>query len=69
MKYFLPEEIKELRLYLGLDQTEFGSLVGCTKAAVCRWENGDRRPLFNPMVKLNEVWTQARKKQAQEMMP
>lgn len=39
-----PEQITELRRRLGLNQTAFAALVGCTQAAVSRWEEGLRTP-------------------------
>ena len=39
-----PEQIIELRRRLGLNQTAFAALVGCTQAAVSMWEEGLRTP-------------------------
>lgn len=39
-----PEQIIELRRRLGLNQTAFAALIGCTQAAVSRWEEGLRTP-------------------------
>jgi DNA-binding transcriptional regulator YiaG len=39
-----PESIRELRRLLGLNQQAFADLIGCTQAAVSRWEDGVRSP-------------------------
>jgi DNA-binding transcriptional regulator YiaG len=39
-----PSEIIDLRRRLGLNQTAFAALIGCTQAAVSRWEDGIRSP-------------------------
>lgn len=35
----LPNRIKKIRLSLGLDQAEYGELLGYSQATVSRWEN------------------------------
>lgn len=35
-----PTDLKQIRLDLGLTQTEFGEKLGVTYGTVCRWENG-----------------------------
>ena len=40
-----PDEIRELRYKLGLNQTEFADLVGTTQTQVSRWELGKNKPL------------------------
>ena len=39
-----PEEIKNIRLKLGLSQQEFASSMGVSFATVNRWENGKAKP-------------------------
>lgn len=42
-----PREIKQLREYLCLSQTEFAQLLGVSFVSVNRWENGH----FEPTIK------------------
>jgi DNA-binding transcriptional regulator YiaG len=44
MKKMAKEEIKALRINLGLTQEQFARLVGCTMAEVGRWERGEHSP-------------------------
>lgn len=37
----LPEEVRQAREKLKLSQTEFGKLIGCSRATIERWENGN----------------------------
>lgn len=39
-----PEEIKAIRLNLGLTQEQFAHKIGATVASVNRWENGKATP-------------------------
>jgi DNA-binding transcriptional regulator YiaG len=39
-----PEEIKKIRLDLGMSQAEFGECLSVTQATVCRWEIGFHKP-------------------------
>lgn len=39
-----PETIIDLRRRLGLNQMAFAALIGCSQAAVSRWEEGVRSP-------------------------
>lgn len=39
-----PEEIKELRLSLGVSQERFAAALGTTVVTVNRWENGKAIP-------------------------
>jgi repressor LexA len=38
----LGERIKQVRLLRGIDQTQFGELVGATQSTVARWERGSQ---------------------------
>jgi DNA-binding transcriptional regulator YiaG len=40
----MAEVIKKLRLRLGLEQHEFGYLVGVSVGTVCNWEHNRRTP-------------------------
>ncbi|HLO88136.1 MAG TPA: helix-turn-helix domain-containing protein [Nostocaceae cyanobacterium] len=48
------ELIKALRLHLGLNQTEFGDLIGVRQGTVSDWEIGHRTPSL-PTSKLLEI--------------
>ena len=41
---FLPEEIKQIRLQMGMTQNIFAACIGVTKKAVEAWERGSSRP-------------------------
>ena len=43
----MNERIKEIRLYFGLTQVEFGRKIGVKQSAVTGYENGNRQPLDN----------------------
>ena len=54
-----PEQIKKIRGSLGLDQTQFGLLVGVKRASISAWENGHPlrpRNLIKLMELLNKKW-------------
>lgn len=38
------EQIKKIRLEKGLDQTEFGKILGVSQNTVCNWETGVKSP-------------------------
>jgi len=40
----MPQEIRALRLSMGLTQEDFAHVVGVTFASVNRWENGKATP-------------------------
>lgn len=39
-----PDEIRQLRKRVGLNQTDFGNVMGASQVAVSEWESGGRRP-------------------------
>lgn len=41
----MKERIKALRLSLGLNQTDFGSILGVKQATIAGYENGSRIPI------------------------
>ena len=47
-----PREIKQLREYLCLSQTEFAQLLGVSFVSVNRWENGHFEPTIKAKRKL-----------------
>lgn len=48
-EYITAEEIKEIRKSLGLTQSEFAELMGCSKATAVRWETSVE-PITGPIV-------------------
>jgi len=48
------EDIKALRVRLGLSQDDFSELIGCGKKSLSRWENGREYPsqLVNTLLRL-----------------
>ncbi len=56
-----PLSIKTLRTSLGMNTTQFGSLVGVTANAVARWEIGDRHPRYETALKIVALLAQREK--------
>lgn len=52
---YYPDDIKALRLRLGLTPTQFAARLNVSASTICLWEKGDRRPRFDAMVALNEL--------------
>lgn len=50
------ERIKTIRSALGLNQEEFGGLIGITGPAVAQYEAGRRHPDYKVLAKLLEVF-------------
>jgi DNA-binding transcriptional regulator YiaG len=48
------ENIKKLRLTLGLQQGEFGKIFSVTTSTVCNWESGRRSPRLPNIRKMVE---------------
>lgn len=48
----IPQEIKELREYLGLNQSQLAKLSGLTPAAISQIENGLREPSLSSIEKI-----------------
>ena len=57
--------IREIRLSLGMTQTEFAVAIGKSYPAVCKWEAGLRHPTYATMLKINELAQKAATKQKQ----
>lgn len=56
-------EIREIRKALDMTPTDFGSYVGVSASAVCRWEKGNRLvPKVESLRKINELAAKAIKK-------
>jgi DNA-binding transcriptional regulator YiaG len=49
------QQIKALRIGLGLTPTQFAAAVGVTENAVRRWEIGDRHPRWENLVELEKL--------------
>lgn len=58
----MEERIKELRKFLGLNQTEFGNRIGVRQSSIASYENGIRVPLDAVIISIcrefhvNRVW-------------
>jgi DNA-binding transcriptional regulator YiaG len=50
-----PEEIKALRMAIGVSQEKFASLLGTTVVTINRWENGKTKPSRLYVRELKEV--------------
>ena len=59
---FTPEHIKDVRMQLGLTQTEFGDRLGITQKAVSSWETHGLPRTFAVFVNLLELERRAAKK-------
>ena len=57
MKYWTPEEIKDLRLRKRLTQERFAKLIGVSLSSVHNWERGLKHPQLTILGKLDiEDW-------------
>ena len=52
----LNENIKRLRLQLGLNQVELAARIGVTKQCVSNWESDNVLPSIDMLVKMAEVF-------------
>jgi len=50
-----PEQIKALRLRMGLTQQHFSTVVGCTVNQANKWENGRSKPSPMSINRLKEI--------------
>lgn len=48
----LEECIKTVRFKLGMNQTEFASLIGTSQQCVSNWERGKKNPSFRNIQKI-----------------
>lgn len=55
MRYQIGTKIKQLRESLGLNQTEFASMIGVSNSRVSNWEKGINRPDVDLLSKICEV--------------
>ena len=56
------EQVKEVRVTLGLTQVEFASQVGVSQPLVAMWENGKREPSGPAAIVLSQLKDKADKK-------
>lgn len=52
---FSPIDVKNLRLNIGMSQSEFASAFGISVSTLRHWERGDRKPHGPALVLLNVV--------------
>jgi transcriptional regulator with XRE-family HTH domain len=55
MVMLTPQDIRGLRLAMGLTGAEFAQRVGVSEDTIWRWEKGNRHPNYKRMEKLNEL--------------
>ena len=46
------ERIRQLRISLGINQTQFGNRLGVSKQSVSNWENGNIQPSIDMLTKI-----------------
>jgi len=54
--YSLNENIKRLRMARGINQVEFGKIMGVTKQCVSNWENDNVLPSIEMLSKMADVF-------------
>lgn len=57
--FFFPsfsERIKELRSSKGLTMEKLGKDIGSTRATICNFENGQRKPSLDMLIKLADYF-------------
>lgn len=52
---FTPVDVKNVRLKVGMSQSEFASAFGISVSTLRHWERGDRKPHGPALVLLNVV--------------
>ena len=48
-------KLEEVRKQRGINQTELARRVGCSQAAICKFESGDMNPSLETLVKLSKA--------------
>lgn len=48
-------QVKELRLKLGLSQQSFAELLGCGISSVARWEGGTNKPSQLALIRIQQL--------------
>lgn len=51
----IGQRIKELRLEMGMTQTQLSAIVGCTQSMIARWEKEECEPTASAILKLSEA--------------
>lgn len=57
MIYGLYEKIKELRMQIGISQSELAKRLGVTKSAVNSWEAGTNSPSLEYIIKMSQIFS------------
>lgn len=52
----IGENIKEMRLSMGITQAEFASKINVTKSSVSAYENGSRFPSYDVLIKIAQLF-------------
>lgn len=52
----IGEKIKKLRKQKNITITDLGRIVNMSKSTVCSWENGQRRPEYEELQKLADLF-------------
>lgn len=55
-KLLRPEDIKAIRVAVGMSPVQFSRALGTTEAAVSRWESGQRHPRYEMMDKIHDLY-------------
>ena len=50
------ERLRELRKTLGLKQSVLGELLGVNRSMISKYENGDRKPTIDAIVRLSRIF-------------
>ncbi len=56
MIYSLSETIKSLRISTGMNQVQFGNMIGVSKQCVSNWENDNVLPSIEMLEKIANVF-------------
>ena len=56
MLHSLNENIKRMRISRGMNQVEFGKLIGVTKQCVSNWENDNVIPSIEMLIKIADAF-------------
>ena len=51
----LSKRIRELRLFLGLNQVQFGQVLNVTKQTISNWENDNIQPSVEMLTKIVNI--------------
>ena len=48
-------KLEEVRKQKNMNQAELARRIGCSQAAICKFESGDMKPSFDTFVKMAQV--------------